>query len=514
MRISHCFLLVVFLVVGTRTTVDSMPKRCLESEDCYERQLHPDLPSVTRVSPSNRSHEELNSYWLDQAKSFVVEKKDHIRNTKRAKNAIFFLGDGMGLTTIAAARVYSGGVEKKLSFEEFPYTGLSKTYCVDRMVPDSATTSTAYLCGVKAYTGTIGMNAQAKRTDCEDTKNSTKYVYSIGKWAMDAGKSAGFVTTTTVSHASPAGLYAHTAERSWESEKNVEQNCGKNSGVQPIAEQLIHGEVGSRLKVMMGGGKANFVRSEQTNLIDDYKSQSEKNAFVETRSELMKLNIKKADRLLGVFAERHLSYNLEAIDKRLDQPTLEEMTKKAIEFMQKDKNGYFLFIEGGRIDMAHHDNEAKLSMDETEQFSKAIKAARKMTSEEDTLIIVSADHSHAFSFAGYADRDEEITGKAGTANDDLPYMSLSYANGPGFQKYYDTENHLRIDPTSTDKNELHSKWPASAPFSSAAHGGEDVAVYASGPWAHLFTGVYEQNTIPHMIAYAMCVGDGLKSCDK
>ncbi|XP_055842325.1 alkaline phosphatase, tissue-nonspecific isozyme-like [Episyrphus balteatus] len=505
-----------FLVIVLSLTivaVHSMPKRCTESEDCYDEQLHPDLPS-NGDSPVLDNEEDLNSYWLEKSKSFVQDQLARELNSKKAKNAIFFLGDGMGLTTLAAARVYMGGVEKQLSFEKFPYTGLSKTYCVDRMVPDSATTSTSYLCGVKTNTGTIGVNAQMKRSDCEDTKNSTKYVYSIGKWAMDAGKAAGFVTTTTVNHASPSGLYAHTAERSWESEMMVEMSCGKNSGVESIAEQLIHGDVGSRLKVMMGGGKMNFKRDGKTNLIDDYKGMSEKNGFVETRSELMSLDLNSVDRLLGVFSDVHMDYNLDKIDKNLDQPSLEEMTRRAIELMQKEKNGYFLFIEGGRIDTAHHNNEAKLSLDETEQFSKAIQAAREITSEDDTLIIVSADHSHTFSYSGYMDRNQKITDEAGIAADGLPYMALNYVTGPGFKSHYDSNKRQRIDPTSTNGKEIHANWPTAVPQTGAAHGGEDVAVYASGPWAHLFTGVFEQNTIPHMLAYALCIGDGLKSCDK
>lgn len=91
-------------------------------------------------------------------------------------------------------------------------------------------------------------------------------------------------------------------------------------------------------------------------------------------------------------------------------------------------------------------------------------------------------------------------------------MTISYANGPGFATHVDAVNKARVDPRKLDTSPNDFRFPATLPVGSETHGGEDVAVYASGPWAHLFTGTYEQNTIPHMMAYAACVGDGLKAC--
>lgn len=163
--------------------------------------MHPHLPISPRIRTI--SEEETSEYWLSASKELIREKLNFVRNTNRAKNIILFLGDGMGLATLAAARSYIGGEELKLSFEEFPFTGLSKTYSVDKIVPDSACTSTSYLCGVKANYGTIGVNAHVKRGDCLAMANETNHVFSLGKWAMDAGKAAGLVTTTRVTHASP-----------------------------------------------------------------------------------------------------------------------------------------------------------------------------------------------------------------------------------------------------------------------------------------------------------------------
>lgn len=91
-------------------------------------------------------------------------------------------------------------------------------------------------------------------------------------------------------------------------------------------------------------------------------------------------------------------------------------------------------------------------------------------------------------------------------------MTLSYANGPSYEKFYNVEKHERRDPTTLIKGAPRDAFPSTIPLDSETHGGDDVAVFASGPWAHLFTGVYDQNTIPHMMAYASCVGNGLKAC--
>uniref|UniRef100_A0A1I8Q1S3 alkaline phosphatase n=1 Tax=Stomoxys calcitrans TaxID=35570 RepID=A0A1I8Q1S3_STOCA len=507
----------IWVVAGST----AMPHCSLDDEDCRDRLMHPE---DLNTGPTLRAREGETSseYWLNQGKDFVRTKLNTPLNTKKAKNVIMFLGDGMGLPTVAAARNLIGGEHAELSFEKFPHIGLAKTYSVDKIVPDSANTATAYLCGVKAIYGTIGVNGWVEREDCSTMLDERTHVTSIAQWAMDAGKSAGVVTTTRITHASPSGAYAHIAERDWEDDNEVIQSCGRDSGIEDIAHQLIHGQTGSKLKIMMGGGKRHFIdsslypagqRTDGRNLIEEYKAQSGRNAYVETKDELSRLDFKQVDRVLGLFHDSHLEFHLQT-NATSTQPTLEEMTRRTIEFLSQDENGYFVFIEGGRIDSAHHDNTPRMALDETVEFSKAIQAAREMTSEDDTLIVVTSDHSHAFSFGGYPYRGEDIFGKSPTVpNDRTPFMVLSYSNGPGQEKFYDAENDVRRDPTSLITGEPDDLFPATFPRDSETHGGEDVPVYALGPWSHLFTGVYEQNAIPHMMAYAMCVGSGLKACD-
>lgn len=514
-------LLVLLLATHLLNTESAKIPKCRNVNECYDMRMHPDLMEDEVPNTKSLDDELKTEYWLDSAKDFVKEKSEVKLNKNKAKNVIFFIGDGMGLTTLAAARVYIGGEEQKLAFEKFPHVGLAKTFSVDKIVPDSAVTATGYLCGIKANYGTIGVNAHVKRGECNPDKNN--FVQSVAKWAMDGGKSAGLVTTTRVTHASPAGVYASVSDRAWENNAELEKQCGNNTNIDDIAVQLVHGDVGRKLKVVLGGGRREFLnsiisktgkRTDNRNLIEDWKNNfPEMNSVhVTSRKNFLNVNTTETDRILGLFKSTHMEYHLEDTDN--SQPTLEEMTKAAIEILRKDDNGFFLFVEGGKIDLAHHSTKAKIAADETAEFSKAIAMARSMTNEEDTLIVVSSDHSHTMSFSGYSSRKQDVFGTTGNrALDGFPYKTLSYANGKGYKYYYDTKNSTRVHPDNVDTTKNDAYYPSTIPLGTETHGGEDVGVFASGPWAHLFTGVYNQNTIPHMMAYAMCVGKGLTACD-
>ncbi|XP_005192159.2 membrane-bound alkaline phosphatase [Musca domestica] len=501
--------------------------QCAEDdEDCREAFMHPNIEdhSIRRRSIPGEVQSE---YWLDKGKRFVAYKDASASRPQRgkAKNIIFFLGDGMSLATLAATRVYLGGEEQELSFESFPDVGLMKTYAIDRLVTDSASAATALLCGVKANYGTVGVSGRVQRADCEASKDPAHHVDSIAKWALDSGRQVGLVTTTRVTHASPAGLYAHVADRDWENDKKVKTDCGKNSGIADIALQLMEGDVGRRFKVILGGGKSQFLdkdysedgkRRDERNLIKEFQQLDSENVFVETRDELMAVEADKTKRLLGLFNEGHMKYNLKALDsKKNQQPTLTEMTHKAIEVLSQGEGGYFLFIEAGRIDMAHHNNKAKLALDETAQLSEAVALARTLTSVDDTLIVVASDHSHTMSISGYAQRKNDIFGFGAFGEDQLPYLTLSYANGPSFGEFYNTKAHVRYDPTNQNEDsdlDFDLQFPSTVPLESETHSAEDVAVYASGPWSDLFSGVYEQSTLPYLMAFAGCFGPGKQAC--
>lgn len=248
-----------------------------------DQYMHDDAISIQRHISVQNSDELTNLFWLDNARNFVQNQLTRKEIKNKAKNIILFLGDGMSVPTLAASRMYMGGEEKYLSFEKFPYLGMSKTYCVDHQIAESACTATAYLSGVKANYRTIGLSPNVQKGDCTAGLLKENRVTSIAKWALDAGKDAGLVTTTNVADASPTGVYAHVAHRDWKNNQEVlKMNCDDKL-VDDIAEQLVYGDVGSKLKVILGGGRREFLdrsmkdeenhsgeRTDKKNLINEW----------------------------------------------------------------------------------------------------------------------------------------------------------------------------------------------------------------------------------------------------
>lgn len=396
-----------------------------------DRMDHPDLPVLTNRQNLLETNQE---YWTKMAEDIVKQHVARPENKNKAKNIIFFLGDGMGIQSVTASRMLLGNENTKLSFEEFPYTGSVKTYCVDTQVADSACTATAYLSGVKTNEGMTGINAKVKRYDCEGHNDETAYTESIAKWAQTANKATGLVTTTRVTHASPSGLFTHTANRDWESDYCVQfKDCDDGfdvddnltgcdaQNITDISQQLIRGEVGSKFNVILGGGRRGFFdrsvqdelgvngqRTDGLDLMAEWLNDGkQRKKLVKVRDDLLAVNANETDYLLGLFGMgSHLKYHLQAEEEGVtNEPTLWEMTEKALEIVSKNENGFFLFVEGGKIDLAHHDAYARAALRETIQFQDAIRNARERFSEEDTLIIVTADHSHTMSISGYPVRN-------------------------------------------------------------------------------------------------------------
>jgi len=134
------------------------------------------------------------------------------------------------------------------------------------------------------------------------------------------------------------------------------------------------------------------------------------------------------------------------------------MTRNAIQLLQKEPNGYVLFVEGGLIDKAHHKTWAKIALDETLEFSKAVANAVAMTSEDDTLIVVTSDHAHTLSMAGYPKRNANILGLSGSmATDNMTYTTLSYANGPKKSFVNDSTSCHRVNVTDEDIKSNYSE---------------------------------------------------------
>jgi alkaline phosphatase len=204
------------------------------------------------------------------------------------------------------------------------------------------------------------------------------------------------------------------------------------------------------------------------------------------------------------------------------------MTAKAIDVLDNNEKGFFLTVESGRIDHAHHAGNAYNALNDTIELSKAVQVAMDKTSIDDTLIIVTADHSHVFTIAGYPKRGNPILGKVvavgktepSMAADGMPYTTVGYTNGLGYRDLGDETNadasYLegpavgRFDLASVDTMSPGFHQEATVPLGAETHAGEDVGVYAIGPGAHLVTGTNEQSYLFHVMDYA---GDLVKNAD-
>ncbi|CAB3227872.1 unnamed protein product [Arctia plantaginis] len=476
-------------------------------------------------------------YWLNLAKNELNEALEVKLNYNTAKNVILFVGDGMGPNTVTATRIYKGGESHRLVYEKFPHVGLLKTYAANKMVPDSACTATAMFCGIKSNKDTVGVDASVKPFDCNASLKTEARPQSLAAVALNAGKSAGFVTTARVTHATPGPMYAHTASRYWECDGAMPPGA---ESCKDTARQLVEDFPGRDLHVVMGGGKQSLVtnvtktpddplddlwgclRKDGRNLIQDYKDDKSRRGLnyrvVTDNEELKNLNIENTDYLFGVFANSHLSFEDKRNKGPKGMPSLSDMVAAAIKVLRKNENGYFLMVEGASIDLAHHNNWAKRAIIESAAMEEAVELAANMTDEADTLLIVTSDHQTTLSINGYPNRGSNIFDIAGTSeHDGINYTTLFYASGgPESHQYYvNTDKNgtkaLRRDPSKDDVQNYEYSYQSGIALFEGVHGGGEVAIYARGPYSHLFHNVHEQHYVFHAISYAAKIGEYAKN---
>lgn len=459
-----------------------------------------------------------NDSYYKQAQSELEAIIARQPNTNKAKNIILFVGDGMSVPTITAARILDGqkkgvdGESNKLAFEQFPYAALSKTYTVDSQVADSAPTATAMVSGVKSVNGTLGVTQAIKYKDCSTVKGSE--VTTIFEQAERAGLSTGIVSTARITHATPAATYAKTANRDIENDSQIKE--ANDQGCKDIAAQLIDWPAGNGFEVILGGGRSNFMldsqadpeaadkmgaRKDGRDLVKEWQAKYNDGAYVWNKAEFEAIDPAKTGHLFGLFERSHMQFEADRVAKdKGGEPSLAEMATKAIDVLDNNNDGYVLLVEAGRIDHGHHAGNASRALQDTIALSDAVKATLEKVNPEETLVIVTADHSHVFGIAGYPNRNNPILGVAGTADDKKPYTTLGYLNGPGAVK----EGEARQDVTNVDTQDVDYLQQALVPLGeSETHAGDDVAILGQGPWAHLFQGIVEQNMIYHVMAKAM-----------
>ena len=413
------------------------------------------------------------------------------RDAARRNNVILFVGDGMDVSTVTYSRIAEHGVDGDLFMDRMPYTALSRTSSAGDLVADSAAAMSAMMTGVNTNNGVIGYPPTTERFDSNLDGDGTPLT-NVAELAKSLGYAVGIVTTARVTHSTPAAVYAHVNDRGLEDD---------------VAAQLVPGgagynaRLGSGLDVILGGGRTHFLPGDRPDGRDlRAELQAQGYAYVDDAAGLEALGA--GSRVLGLFRSSYMTYELYRGSR---EPGIVDMTAKAIEVLAATGRPYFLMVESGRIDTAHHNGHAFGAFVETRELDRAIGAAVEAVDLDRTLIMATADHGHVLTVAGsmvrpvddlpYAPRSAPASftglpyhGIFGTAHgidggviserpdrDGVPYTVLGYANGPGHREG------PRVDPkrgqhTGRGRGRGVEHQPCAVPA------GSDGAARVGEPW--------------------------------
>jgi len=447
------------------------------------------------------------------------------------RNVVLFLGDGMGVSTVTAARILAGqlagqsGEEHVLPFETFPHLALIKTYETNSQVADSAGTMSAIVTGKKTSIGYLSVPDSVGFNDCEGAlANQTTTLLDL---AERAGLATGIVSTARITHATPAANFAHVPNRNWESDADLPE-LARGQGCTDIARQLVDYDEGDGIEVVLGGGRRAFLpadavdpeypersggRGDGVDLVAEWQARRDGSRYVWDQAGFDALDPTGPGPVLGLFEPSHMQWEADRAQDAGGEPSLAAMTEFALRRLDADPDGFYLVVEGGRIDHGHHAGNAYRALTDTLAMADAVQVAMEMTDPTETLILVTADHSHTLTISGYPRRGNPILGLVespigGRARDAAgrPYTTLGYANGPGYRN--PPEDFSDVDVTDRDFRQ-----PAAVPMASETHAGEDVAAYARGPNATALGGVMEQNRL-YDVMYGALFGTPPKAADR
>lgn len=408
-----------------------------------------------------------------------VKANEVVQNNAEIKNVIFLIGDGMGVSYTSAYRYLKDNPStKEVELTEFDkyLVGQQKTYPEDphQNVTDSAAAATAMSAGVKTYNAAIGVD------------NDGSSVKTVLEAAKEKGKSTGLVSTSEITHATPASYGAHDVSR-----KNM------NAIADDYYDEMING--GHKIDVMLGGGVSNFVRQDR-NLTEQF--QKDGYSYVTNKDEMLKSD---NPRMLGLFAPGGMP---KMLDREATMPSLNDMTETALNKLSQNKNGFFLMVEGSEIDWAGHDNDIVAAMSEMEDFEKAFKAAIEFAKKDKhTLVVATADHSTGGYSIGARGDYNWFGAPIAAAKRTPDFMAEQIAKGADVEQTL--KNYIDLQLTA---QEIDSVKKAAASknvttidnaietifdlrsvtgWTTGGHTGEDVNVYAYGPGSNLFAGNIE-----------------------
>jgi alkaline phosphatase len=447
--------------------------------------------------------------------------KPRVTGEGQAKNILFFLGDGMGINTLTAARIYAVGEEGELAIDTLPESAFVKTFSNDAQVTDSAASMSAYMTGVKQNNGVISMSTETRSispgTEGKRTVsrcNNGSAVPTLAELAKARGMAAGVVTTTSVTDATPAATYAHACHRKLEEDiaaSLVPGGAGYNTALGATGLDLVFGGGLQQFTPVDAGGK----RADGRNLLAELQTKGWRVASSTAQLQALAPNSQPA---IGLFARNHFAY--EAARDPAKQPALAEMTAKAIDILSTHPNGFFLMVEGGLIDHGLHATLAKRALQETVSYNAAIKTALDKMNKLDpglknTLIVATADHDHTLLINGYSPRTGKTTpanpgvlglvrslpdGKVRLDKDGAPFTILGF--GTGEHRVQGSRKDVKLTDEIASSDDYHQEAVVRTKAGSETHGGADVYLGAAGANAELFRGTIDNTRVFDLIKSA------------
>ncbi|AQS55978.1 alkaline phosphatase [Novibacillus thermophilus] len=406
---------------------------------------------------------------------------------KGIKNIIVLIGDGMGPSYMTAYRYFkddpSTRVMESTAFDRH-LVGAAKTYSWDEEenITDSAAAATSMAAGIKTYNGAISVDMDKRP------------VQTVLERAKELGKSTGLVSTSQITHATPAAFGAHDESRN-----------NYDAIADDFYDERIRGK--HKIDVMLGGGTDYFIRDDR-NLVKLFKRDGY--SYVTNRKEMFRT---RNDQVLGLFAEVGLP---KAIDRPDDVPSLEEMTNFAIERLSKNRKGFFLMVEGSQIDWAGHDNDIVAAMSEMQDFEEAFQAAIDFAKKDGrTLVVATADHSTGGLSIGRDGEYKWDTAPIKQAKRTPEFMAAQIADGADVERTLDeyiafglTDDEIQSVKEAEetgDESEIHRAIAnifderSLTGWTTGGHTGEDVNVYAYGPGKEMFAGLIDNTDIANNI---------------
>lgn len=414
------------------------------------------------------------------ANSNLTEAKD---KKKEPTNVIMMVMDGTSAGATTLSRWYKG---ENLALDEIVIGGV-RTHSAESAITDSAPAATALATGNKSNDKIIGLLPKIVNTpgvDPVDLEDEFKPVANVLEGAKLTGKSTGIISTSEIQHATPAGFSSHAVHR---------------SNYQDIAEQQVY----QGIDVVLGGGKESLVpgstknaRVDGENLLEvlDEKGYD----IVETRDELLKT---KSNKIWGSFAPSALAYDFDRQVTKNTEPSLAEMTEKAIDTLSKNEKGFFLFVEGSKVDWAAHANDPIGMISDVLAFDDAVNEALDFAKKDgNTMVIAVSDHGNSGITMGNQNTNsnypeipvstyiDPLKKASMTIEGALKQLKSDRSNMKEVANLYGLDNLTTAEMDSlkasnslqTDMTKMLAN-RANIGFTTGGHTGEDVFLYAYGP---------------------------------